>query len=158
MKRLMLITLALATLCTSNLYAGGRPGNEPCDGPCNKPACEPREGGGHFLERMSRILDLSPAQQESIAVVQAAEQEKSAALHDKKEEIRRQLRQAESAQPFDENAVKALAEERGAIEAELTLIRARTHSQINALLTPEQRELAAKLRPEPGEKHKGGRR
>ncbi|MBE0503268.1 MAG: hypothetical protein IBX46_03980 [Desulfuromonadales bacterium] len=65
------------------------------------------------------------------------------------------MRLAETAKPFDENAVRALAEQRGALAAELTIIRARMHSQIDALLTLEQREIPTKIRSERGEKHKG---
>lgn len=165
-RRIFIVTLSLLTLLASALYVAASPPdghcNGPCNGPCDAPCDGPRDGkdqpGGRFLERMTRILDLTEAQQASIKQVQAAEQEKTAALHEKKRENRQQLQEVEAARPFDENAVRVLAEQRGAIEAELTIARARAHSQIDALLTPEQRELAAKLRPEPGEKRQGGRR
>ncbi|PKN12484.1 MAG: hypothetical protein CVU69_06790 [Deltaproteobacteria bacterium HGW-Deltaproteobacteria-4] len=161
-KRILIVTLSLLTLLGSALYVAASPSGGPCGGPCDGRCDAPGTGkeraGGHFLERMTKILDLTEAQQASIKKVQAAEQEKTAALHEKKREIRQQLRQAEGAKPFDENAVRVLAEQSGAIETELTIVRARRHSQIDALLTPEQRNLAAKLRPEPGEKRKGGRR
>lgn len=160
-KRILIVTLSLVTLLGSALYVAASPSGGPCGGPCDGNCNGPRGGqeepGGRFLERMTKILDLSEAQQASIKKVQAAEQEKTAVLHEKKREIRRQLREAEDAKPFDENAIRVLAEQRGAIEAELTIARARAHSQLDAILTPEQRTLAAKLRPEPGEKRKGGR-
>lgn len=157
-RRILIVTLSLLTLLGSALYAAAAPPGGPCGGPCDGHCDGPGDGkeqpGGRFLERMTRILELSEAQQASIKKVLAAEQEKTAALHEKKLENRQQLRLVEEAKPFDENAVRILAEQRGAIEAELTIARTRAHSQIDALLTPEQRELAAKLRPEPGE-HKG---
>jgi len=157
-RRILIVTLSLITLLGSALYVAAAPPGGPCGGPCDG-NCDGPDGkehpGGRFLERMTKILDLSAAQQVSIKQVLAAEQEKTATLHEKKRENRQQLRQAETAQPFDENAIRLLAEQQGAIEAELTIARARAHSQIDALLTPAQRELAAKLRPEPGEKHKG---
>jgi protein CpxP len=158
-KRILIVTLSLATLLGSALYAVDTPSGGPCGGCCDKRCDGPRDGkeqhGGRFLERMSKILVLTEAQQASIKQVQAAEEEKIAALHEKKQAIRQQLRQAETVKPFDENAIRVLAEQRGAIEAELTIVRARMHNQIDALLTPEQREIAAKLRSERGEKHKG---
>lgn len=158
-RRILIITLSLVTLLGSAFYVAASPPGGPCGGPCDGHCDGPGDGkeqpGGRFLERMTRILDLTEAQQASIKKVLAAEQEKTAALHEKKRENRQQLRSAEEAKPFDENAVRLLAEQRGAIEADLTIARARAHSQIDALLTSEQRELAAKLRPEPGEKHKG---
>jgi len=158
-KRILIITLSLATLFGSALYVAASPPGGPCNGPCDGHCDGPRDGkeqhGSRFLERMSKILDLTEAQQASIKKVQTAEQEKTAALHEKKRENRQQLRQAETVKPFDENAIRVLAEQRGALEADLTVVRARMHSQIDALLTPEQREIAAKLRSERGEKHKG---
>lgn len=158
-RRILIVTLSLVTLLSSALYVAASPPGGPCNGPCDGHCDGPGDGkeqlGGRFLERMTKILDLTEAQQASIKKVLAAEQEKTAALHEKKQENRQQLRSAEEAKPFDENAIRVLAEQRGAIEAELTIARARAHSQIDALLTPEQRELAAKLRPAPGERHKG---
>ena len=158
-KRILIVTLSLVTLLGSVLLVAAAPPAGPCGGPCNGdcngPGDREEQPGGRFLERMTKVLDLSEAQQASIKKVLAAEQEKTAALHEKKREIRQQLRQAETVKPFDENAIRVLAEQQGAIETELTIARARAHSQIDALLTPEQRELAAKLRSERGEKHKG---
>jgi protein CpxP len=158
-RRILIVTLSLITLLGSALYVAAAPPGGSCNGPCAGDCDGPRAGkeqhGGRFLERMTKILDLSEAQQASIKKVLAAEEEKIASLHEKKQEIRQQLRQAETVKPFDENAIRVLAEQRGAIEAELTIVRAKMHSQIDALLTPEQRELAAKLRSERGEKHKG---
>lgn len=157
-KRILIVILSLAALFGSAVYVAASPG-EPCGGPCAGHCDGPRdrneEHGGRFLERMTKILALTEAQQASIKQVQAAEEEKIAALREKKQKIRQQLRQAETVKPFDESVVRTLAEQRGAIEAELTIVRARIHSQIDALLTPEQREIAAKLRSERGEKHKG---
>jgi protein CpxP len=158
-KRILIATLSLVTLFGSALYVAAAPPGGPCDGPCNGRCDGPRDGkgqhGGRFLERMTKILDLTEAQQAGIKQVQAAEEEKTATLREKKQENRQQLRLAEGAKPFDENAVRTLAEQSGAIETELTIARARMHSQIDAILTPEQREIAAKLRSERGEKHKG---
>jgi protein CpxP len=158
-RRILIVTLSLITLLGSALYVAAAPPGGSCNGPCAGDCDGPRAGkeqhGGRFLERMTKILDLSEAQQASIKKVLAAEEEKIASLHEKKQEIRQQLRQAETVKPFDENSIRVLAEQRGAIEAELTIVRAKMHSQIDALLTPEQRELAAKLRSERGEKHKG---
>lgn len=156
-RRILIVTLSLVTLLASALHVAAAPPDGPCNGPCDGDRDRKEQPGGRFLERMTKILDLTEAQQASIKKVQAAELEKTAALHEQKRENRQQLRQAETMKPFDENAIRLLAEQRGAIEAELTIARARAHSQIDALLTPEQRALAAKIRPEPGEKRQGGR-
>ena len=157
-RRILIVILSLTTLLGSALYAAAGPCGGPCEGDCDSPRAGKEHSGDRFLARMTKILNLSEAQQVSIKKVQAAEEEKIASLYEKKRENRQQLRQAETVKPFDESAIRVLAEQRGAIEAELTIVRARMHSQIDTLLTPEQREIAAKLRPEPGEKRKGGRR
>jgi len=166
-KPILIVSLAFLTLLGATLYAAAAPPGGPCGGPCGEQAGgESGDGGpgdrepadGPFLQRMTKVLDLTEAQQASIKKVHAAEREKTATLREKKRENREALRRAEETQPFDENAVRALAEQRGALETELTIARARTRNQIDAILTPAQRELAAKLRPEPGEGRKGGHR
>ena len=52
-------------------------------------------------------------------------------------------------------AVKSLATDQANLQAELIVSRVRMYNQIHALLTPEQRELAKKLRArERGREHK----
>ncbi|OGR33165.1 MAG: hypothetical protein A2005_10740 [Desulfuromonadales bacterium GWC2_61_20] len=164
-KSIFISTLALLTLLAATLYAVAAPPGGPCGGPCGGqagfaagdggPDCQ-EPSDGPMLGRMAKVLDLTEAQQASIKKIQTTEREKIAPLREKKRANREALRQAETASPFDESAVRTLAEERGALETELTIARARTHSQIDAILTPAQRDLAAKLRPEPGEGRKGG--
>ena len=60
---------------------------------------------------------------------------------------RRQIREATRGASLDEAAVRALAARQGELMTEMILARARTRQQVNAVLTPEQRELAAKIRP-----------
>lgn len=54
---------------------------------------------------------------------------------------------------FDGAAVRALATRQNAARVELIVSRARVKSQIYALLTPEQRELAQKIRAEGKGRH-----
>jgi protein CpxP len=60
---------------------------------------------------------------------------------------REAMAEAVKAQPFDEGAVRSLAAAQAGIRTELTVARARMQNRIHAVLTPEQRILAEKLRP-----------
>jgi len=154
----VIATLILITLLATTLYVAAAPPGGPCggpgSGPCGCATDNETSNDGPYLQRMTKVLDLTEAQQASIKKIHAAERETTAALRAKKRENREALRRAEVAQPFDESTVRALAEQRGNLETELTVAKARVHNQIEAILTPEQRELAAKLRPEPGEGRK----
>lgn len=106
------------------------------------------------LARMAKELKLTDAQQGKVEALLKGEKERVAPLREKLMESRKKLRQAAEADTFDEAAVKALAASQANLQAELMVSRAGTHSRINAILTPEQRELARKLRPMKGEKGK----
>jgi Spy/CpxP family protein refolding chaperone len=99
------------------------------------------------LARLTKVLDLSDAQQAQIKALFAAEREKVAPLMEKVAGYRKQLHAAGQAAPFDEAAVRTIATNLAQTEIELTVARARLHSQINAILTAEQRALRDKLRP-----------
>lgn len=99
------------------------------------------------LARMARELGLSDAQQAQIKAVFAAEREKNGPLMEKMKEYRKQLHDASKATPFDEAAVRDIAVNKAQVGVELTVSRSRVHSQINAILTPEQQAKLEKLRP-----------
>lgn len=113
---------------------------------------------GPRLQRMARILDLSEAQQEKLRGLVEEEQDKSAELREKMRENRRQLRQAEEKSPFDEKAVRALAAKQAELVSEQIVSRAKLRNQMDAVLTPEQRKLLERLRPEEGEGRGPGHR
>jgi protein CpxP len=92
--------------------------------------------------QMYERLDLSEAQQKEVQKLLADSREQTTKLHAKVREIRRQLRQAMDPNKFNEKAVRKLAAEKSAIQTDLMVDRAKTHSRIYALLTPEQKELA----------------
>ena len=124
----------------------------------------PREGCGPegespdegFVGRMTKVLGLNDGQKEKIAAILKGVREKDTLLHQNLAETRKQLRSATQAASFDEAAIRALATKKGQLETDLIVSRAKVRSQINALLTPEQRAIAAKLhqgpprKPEPG--------
>jgi protein CpxP len=90
----------------------------------------------------------SQAQQTQIRALLDAERELVEPLRDKMHESREKIKQAAEATVFDEAAVRILAVAQTQIEVELIVSHTRTLHKINALLTPEQRELLANLMPE----------
>ncbi len=109
------------------------------------------------LARMTRVLGLSDAQQTQIKAIFTAEREKDAPLMEKMAAYRKQLHETAHSGTFDEAAVRAIASNRAQVEIELTVSRARVQSQINAVLTPEQRALAERLQPPVEERGPGHR-
>jgi len=149
MKRLIVIgALAVGTLAGGAWSAQAALGSD-----LDRPALY--EGRGEHgkmdserrLARMTKKLKLTDAQKEQIQALLKGEKERVAPLREKLRESRKQLRQAAEAETFDEAAVKALAANQANLQAELIVSRLREQSQIHAILTPEQRELAEKLHP-----------
>jgi periplasmic protein CpxP/Spy len=83
-----------------------------------------------------------------VKAIITADREKSAPLMEKMEEKRKQLFEAATAEKFDEAAVRTLAAQKAELEVEMTVSRAKVRSSINAILTPEQRAKADKMRPQ----------
>ena len=98
------------------------------------------------MERVVEVLDLNAAQQEQIAAIRSEDQALSAPLRERQAVIRAQLETIIKAYPFDEAAVRSLAAAQATNRTELIVNRARMQSRIHAVLTPEQRVLAEKLR------------
>jgi Spy/CpxP family protein refolding chaperone len=113
-------------------------------------------GPGKHFARMAKKLDLTEDQQKQIRAILESERQKAAPLRQQLAENREQVRKAIEAQRFDESAVRALAAGQTAARVELIVSRARAKSQIFALLTPEQRELAGKFRAQGKGRHGRG--
>ena len=104
--------------------------------------------GENFEARMAKMLKLTEAQKTQIKALLDTEREQVRPLMEKMHESREKLKQLADATVFDEAAVRALAVAQSQIEVELIVSRSRTLNKVNALLTPDQRELLAHLLPE----------
>jgi Spy/CpxP family protein refolding chaperone len=118
------------------------PGNPPPPG-CGGPA--PR---GDFPAGLARILELSEVQKGQIRAIFSEEKEKVAARHKKESELRDALHLAEHAATFNEQAIRRAAAALAGLETEGVVARAKTHYQVDAVLTQAQRSLAERLRLE----------
>jgi Spy/CpxP family protein refolding chaperone len=105
-------------------------------------------GNGAFEERMAKILKLTETQKAQIKDIFDTERRKIKPLFEKMVENRKLLMQAADANVFDEAAVRTIAVGQAQVEAELIISSTRVHNRINAILTPEQRELEKNLRPD----------
>jgi len=139
----LIIMLAIGgTLATKALAFHGdgdqRPGN-----------CRDFSGERHRgrMETMARVLDLTADQQQQIEAILAASREAKRPIREKLRENKQALRTAAKAETVNQEQIRALATEGGALKADLLLSRIATRKQVDALLTPEQRELQEKIRP-----------
>ncbi|NVN99971.1 MAG: Spy/CpxP family protein refolding chaperone [Geobacteraceae bacterium] len=115
---------------------------------CGCPKGEPGKSGDGFLQKMAKDLNLTGAQQEQVKAIITADREKNSPLMEKMEEKREQLFEAATAEKFDEAAVRTLAVQKAELEVEMAVSRAKIRNSINAILTPEQRAKAEKMRPQ----------
>ena len=105
-------------------------------------------GAENFEARMVKILKLTDTLKTQIKAILDAERESVEPLREKMHQSREQLKQLADATVFDEAAVRARAVAQSQIEVELIVSHTRTLNKVNALLTPDQRELLANLLPE----------
>ncbi len=151
MKRKILFGALLLTIITVGSHtqaAAGTGKKSNCDKGCDCRSNEPEKRGEGFLKKMAKELNLTATQQEQIKSIITADREKSAPSREKLHEAGKQLHEAASAEKFDEAAVRAIAVKKAELEIELTVSRAKIRNSINALLTPEQRLKAEKMRPQ----------
>jgi Spy/CpxP family protein refolding chaperone len=116
-------------------------------------------GGGPlgFLGPGARELNLTDAQREQIRTAVQAHQEELQATGAKMATARKALDDAITAEQFDENAIRARANEVAAIEADAAVLRARVHQAAWSVLTPEQKQKAAELKGQMEQRMKDGR-
>lgn len=154
MKRqiMVCVLLAVTAIVANCVWAGAadeggqRAMDERGWGP---PGTMPPPPSEKIIEHMARQLKLTGDQQTKIKAVFTAEREKTALLTQKITEYHKQLRDTTRAATFDEAAIRTIAAKKAQAEVELIVSFERARSQVNALLTPEQRVLAEKTPPPP---------
>lgn len=124
-----------------------------CDGPRAEHTMNPHKR----IDHMAKVLKLSASQKEQVGAIMKKEQEQTEPLRQKMAEGHKRIRAVVNATNYDESAVRAIAAEQATIRTELLVSRTRAMNQVNALLTPEQRELAQHLRDaRPGKQGRKG--
>ena len=152
-KKLIVATLAICIITvgsiTANAYQGMRGG---CDqlGMAGSECGENEWQGNHHQqnrhEKVAELLELSDEQQEQIKAIREEGRSATQAMREDMREYQEQMRQLKDEATFDENAIRTIAEEKAKIQVEMAVAKARMHSQIHQIMTPEQQELAKELR------------
>jgi len=97
-----------------------------------------------------RALDLTEAQRDKIFTIMHGQ---APAMRDKHKAIRHareQLRTLAHGDSFDGGKARSAADALGKAISEMALLRAQTHAQVHAVLTPEQRKKAEEFRQHRG--------
>ena len=94
---------------------------------------------------MLRQLDLTDDQRAQVRQVMDSHRDEQRAVGERVMAAHRAQRDVVTAAQFDEQAVRAKAAELAAAEADAAVLRAKVHSEVFAVLTPEQQAKAAEL-------------
>lgn len=152
MKKHAVVVALVAAVAGGAVYAGAADPSADAFGIENQ---ECGKKGKKFFGRMAKKLNLTDAQKKEIQAIIEEERVRTEPLRQKLAEGRKALQQATEAETFDEAAVKSLAANQTNLKAELMVSHLKVRNRIHTLLTPEQRELAKKMRQKHGKGHKG---
>lgn len=94
----------------------------------------------HLFSRMSRALDLTEDQKSRIKDVLRTHADEIKAQMQASATARRALHDAVMAQPTDEGAIRAAAAHVGQTQGDAALLFARVRTEIDPILTPEQKQ------------------
>jgi Spy/CpxP family protein refolding chaperone len=104
---------------------------------------------------MARHLDLNDEQRVQVRAILDSTRPEADRLAESMLENREAMKKLQHSGSFDEARVRETAERRGALVTEMTVLKARVHSQIHAILTPEQRERMEEMRGRHGRHRQG---
>lgn len=93
-----------------------------------------------------RALNLTETQREQVKAVMDGHKAEFDAQFQKAAAARKALHDAVTAETFDEGGVRQKSADVAIVEADGAVLRAKVHSEVWALLTPEQRQKARDLR------------
>ena len=98
------------------------------------------------MERMAEVLGLTQEQRTTVrAIIDKARPQKRE-LRDKLRENRKQLNALVQAGTPNESEVRRIADAQGRTTADMIVLRTKVRTEINAVLTPEQREKMQNMR------------
>lgn len=105
-------------------------------------------GAGHGLiyGPVGERLDLTDDQRDQIRGILETQREANLPWHEDMKMLGAQLEEAIDAEPFDEEAVRAVAQQLADVRVELAVSRARAAQEVRLVLTPDQRETLGEMR------------
>ncbi len=115
----------------------------------------PGPGPGLLHGPVADRLDLTDEQRDQIGAILEAQRDATRPWHEDVKSLGAALEEAIEAEPFDEEAVRAVARQLADVRVELAVARARTAQEVRAVLTPAQRETLGEMRARHRE-HRGG--
>ncbi len=101
--------------------------------------------GPEMVDHIARELNLTEAQKTQVKTLFEAAQNTFEPLHQKMDEVHKQLESATENGQFDEAQVRALASQQAQLMAEMIVEHERLKSKIFSFLTPEQRTKATEM-------------
>ena len=122
-------------------------------------AAQPADGGRKHYRgaRFAQALNLTDTQKEQMKALREKHQAATKDLREQARELRRQLRDAETA--GNTAQIEALSAQHGALVGKLRVASLAARQDFNQVLTPEQREKAQQLRENrEQQREKGNRR
>ena len=111
--------------------------------------------GHRGFERMAEKLNLTDAQKEQVKQISEASRAKVKPLKESIRANRRQLKSLTENESFDEAQVQTIANQQGAIAAQIIVEKERAKWEIFQILTVEQRAQAKLLKEQMKERSKG---
>jgi Spy/CpxP family protein refolding chaperone len=110
-----------------------------------------------LLGPAARDLNITDAQREQIRAIAQSHQEEMKAVGERMATVRKALDDAITGDTFDENAIRAAANEVAAVEGDAAVLRAKVHQAAWKVLTPEQQQKAKELKGQMEQRMKDGR-
>jgi Spy/CpxP family protein refolding chaperone len=151
MKRSAVLILSIILIATGAIFIFAQKGD---NGEGNKGFG--RHGGKHRggHEFFLRGLDLTDEQQTQVKQIAEASRKKNKSVHEQMRTNHQKLDELTANGAFDEAQVTAIANQQGALSAQMIVEKERTKSQIFALLTDEQKAKAAQIKEQMKERFK----
>lgn len=159
MKRVELILgcvmgLTMVVMASEPATEGERPGLARLPG-----GSEMREGGDMMVLRpaVAKALQLTAEQQAQMTSVAVASSNEMSGLREQMQKLARKQAALMGAEPVDETAVLALADDIGKVRSEMAKVQVKQMLAVRKILTPEQRlKMREKMKNNMG-KHEGKR-
>ena len=107
-----------------------------------------------MLPMLARELNLTDAQKAQIKTIADSHRDEWKALGDRARTAHQALQQAVTADTVDEGLIRQRSAEVAAVEADMAVARARAHTEVFQLLTPEQKTQAKTLQSQVQERMK----
>lgn len=146
MKKYIIGFLLFALVAIGTIFAVGQKGGK-----------EDSRGrfGHHGFERIAAKLNMTDAQKEQAKQILEASRATVQPLVETMKSNRQKLQDLTATGEFDEAQVKAIADEQGAIAAQLIVEKERTKSQLLQILNDEQKVQAKQMMEQMKERFKG---